>query len=172
MKKALQTLAVASLLVTACSRLNTLHQPAGLPVRYANAQCGLTISLPSNWRAFQVSVQQWQGETYLASSDRTVVIEHGPLITLRHPKWQPNAPYQHIPVLVFTRSQWDSLHQGKFWPSLYAGGFMEELWHNQRNVFAISSRYNTDDSVADWSEVAGIINCNRSAHAMAKLYPE
>ncbi len=91
------------------------------------------------------------------------------MITLRHPQWQASARYQDIPILVFTRAQWDALHQGKLWPSLFAGGIMDELWHNREYVFAISSRYNADDSVKDWREVANVVEQNCAAHKMARL---
>src|SRR5207249_7061859 len=34
------------------------------------------------------------------------------------------------------------------WPSLFAGGIMDEIWHNRKYVFAMSSRYN-------WGELNG-----------------
>ena len=49
---------------------------------------------------------------------------------------------------------------------------MDELWHNQKYVFAISSRYNADDSVKDWREVANIVEQNCAVHKMPRLYSE
>ena len=94
------------------------------------------------------------------------------MITLRHPQWQVGAPYQDIPILVFTCAQWDALHHGEFWPSLFAGGVMGELWHSQRFVFAMSSRYNAADEVRGWKEVAGIVEQNRPANNVPHLYAE
>ena len=54
----------------------------------------------------------------------------------------------------------------------FAGGVMDELWHNQGFVFAISSRYNAADEVSGWKEVAEIIEQNRAANKMPHLYPE
>ena len=94
------------------------------------------------------------------------------MITLRHPQWQADAPYQDIPILVFTRAQWDELHQGRLWPSIFAGGVMYELWHNQKYVFAISSRYNWEEDAKGWKEADDIIQTNCSVHTEPHLYPE
>ena len=159
-----------ALLASGC--VNAPRQPSGLPLRYHNARYDLTFFLAASWRGYSVLIQQWDGETYSPTADKTIVVGHGPMITLRHPQWQASAPYQDIPILVFTRAQWDALHHGKLWPSLYAGGIMEELWHNRKYVFAISSRYNADDSVNNWREVANVVEQNCAAHNMPRLYPE
>ena len=161
-----------ALLAAGCHSLKTASPPSGLPLRYQNAQYGLTFFLPASWRGYSVSIHQLQDERYSPAKDRQIIVGHTPMITLRHPQWQAGVPYQDIPILVFTRPQWDALHQGKLWPSLYAGGIMEELWHNRKYVFAISSRYNPDDSVNDWREVANVVGQNCAAHNMPRLYPE
>jgi hypothetical protein len=93
------------------------------------------------------------------------------MITLRHPRWQSDAPFQDIPIVVFTRAQWDALNHGKFWPSLFAGGVMDELWHNQSFVFAMSNRYNWGE-LEGAKEVAEIIEQNCAANKMGHLYSE
>jgi hypothetical protein len=143
-----------------------------LPIHYQNPEYDLTFLLPASWQGYSVLVQQWDGETYSTATDKTIVVGRGPMITLRHPRWQASAPYQDIPILVFTRSQWDALNHGNLWPSLFAGGTMYELWHSQRFVFAISSRYNAADEVSGWKEVAEIVEQNRAANKMSQLYPD
>ena len=49
---------------------------------------------------------------------------------------------------------------------------MDELWHNQRFVFAMSSRYNAYDAVREWKKVAEIVEQNCAANKMVHLYPE
>jgi hypothetical protein len=144
----------------------------GLPVRYLNERYDLTFCLPTGWRGYSVSVQQLEDVRYSLAEDRQVIVGHTPMITLRHPQWQARAPYQDIPILVFTRAQWDALHHGELWPSLFAGGVIMELWHSQRFVFAISSRYNAADEVRGWKEVAEIVEQNCAASKMPRLYPE
>lgn len=115
-----------------------------------------------------MSIEQWEGTTYSPALDKTIVVGHGRVITLRHPQWRANTLYQDIPILVFTRAQWDD----GIWPSLYAGGTMGELWHNQNYVFAMSSRYNADQQVKGWKEVNKIVEQNCNSNKMARLYPE
>jgi hypothetical protein len=154
-----------------CSTTASNH-PFGLPLRYHNAQNNFTFFLPASWRGYSALIQQWNGETYSPTADKLIVTGHGPIITFRHPQWQTNAPYQDLPVLVFTRAQWDLLHQGKLWPSLFAGGAMDELWHTQKFVFAMSSRYNAEDDVKGWKSAADIIKQNCAVNKMPHLYPE
>ena len=75
--------------------------------------------MPGSWSGYSVLVQQWheaQGRP-----------EHGPLILLRHPLWSAGDPYQDIPILVFTRGQWESDKAGEF--AIGAGGIEEEIGH-------------------------------------------
>jgi hypothetical protein len=147
-------------------------QPSGLPVCYQSARYDLTFYLPASWRGYSVSLQQLNDERYSRAEDKQIIVGHTPMITLRHPKWQASAPYQDIPILVFTGVQWDALHHGEFWPSLFAGGTMDELWHSQRFVFAMSSRYNAADEMRGWKEAGEIVDQNRAANKMPHLYPE
>jgi hypothetical protein len=159
MKKRLHISIVTALLASGCANAPT--HPSALSLCYDNKEFGLVVFLPAAWQGYSVLIQQWDSET-----------GHGPMITLRHPQWKASAPYQDIPILVFTRAQWDFLHQGKLWPSLYAGGVMNVLWHNQTSVFGISSRYNATDDVKGWNEVVEIVERNHAAHGMPPLYPE
>jgi hypothetical protein len=171
MKKLLNTSIITALLTTGCGSLNALNQPSGLPLRYHNAQYNLTLFLPASWRGYSVSVQQLEDEIYSPTEDKQILVGHTPMITLRHPQGQDSAPYQDVPILVFTRAQWDALHHGGLWPSFFAGGVMDELWHDQGFVFALSSRYNWGE-LTGAKEVADILEQNRVANKMPDLYPE
>ena len=137
---------------------------------YHNAKYDFTFSLPASWQGYSVLIQQWEGETYSSTLDKTVVTGHGPIIILRHPQWKEIEPYQDIPILVFTRSQWNSLNHGNLWPSLYAGGAIDEIGHSQKYVFVISSRYNWGELNSS-KEVAEIVNRYQEANAPT-LYPK
>jgi hypothetical protein len=163
---------IAALLATGCASMDVASQPSDLPLRYHNARYDLTFFLPTSWRGYSVSIQQVEDERYSTAEDRQIVVGHTPIITLRHPQWRADAPYQDIPILGFTRVQWDAVHRGELWPSLFAGGTMDELWHNERYVFAMSSRYNAADEVRGWKEVAAVVEQNRAANKMPHLYPE
>jgi hypothetical protein len=171
MKKLLQISVIVALLITGCSNLNTRNQPSGLPLRYHNAQYGFTFFLPASWRGYSTLTQQWDNERYMPATDKTIVVGHGTMITLRHPQWTASKPYQDISIFVFTRTQWDDLNHGKLWPSLSAGGVMDELWHNDGYVFGISSRYNWVDDLIGLREVTETVHRNLDAHEMPCLYP-
>lgn len=145
-----------------CSTSNS--QLTGLPIRYHNAQYGLTFYLPTDWRGYSVLTSQWAGESYIPEKDKVVISSRGPLITLRNPQWKSQRPYQDIPIYVFTRRQWDDIQAGKIGEPVGAGGIIYELWHNGKFVYGIHSRYNANDSVEGWNEAQDILNRNCAAH--------
>ncbi len=145
-------------------------QLSNLPVRYHNAQYALTFDLPDDWRAYSVLMSQWDGEKYSPGKDTEIVVAHGPIIILRNPQWKANAIYQDIPIYVFTHQQWNDINLGKYGSPVVAGGVIYELWHNNKYVFGIHSRYNANDSVPGWKEVENIVNQNCTAHPEPHLH--
>src|SRR5690242_122149 len=107
MKSPLQIAVFSGLLVTGCNTMDVAGHPPDLPLRYEDARYGLTFFLPATWRGYSAPVEQVQDEKYSAAEDKQIVVGHTPMIVLRHPQWQTSAPYQDIPILVFTRAQWD-----------------------------------------------------------------
>jgi hypothetical protein len=163
---------LGALILTACRSPNLTIHPAGLPVRYEKAAYGLTFFLAESWRGYSVSVQQLEDTTYSSADDEQIAVGHTPLVVIRRSQSETGVSYQEIPILAFTRAQWDAFHRGELWSSLYAGGTFDELWHNQKYVFAMSSRYNTAERLHGRKEVATIIEQNRAANNMTPLYPE
>ncbi len=147
----------------------TNNQLTSLPIRYDNAQYGFTFYLPVNWQGYSILTQQWEGETYLPEKDVDVVLARGPIIVLRNPQWKTDNLYQDIPVYIFTRQQWDYINLGKY-DAAGAGGLIYELWHNDKYVFGMHSRYNADDSVNGWKEIQDIVNQNCAAHPEPHLH--
>jgi hypothetical protein len=154
-------LAITTLL-NGCANLNGSAQPSELPVRYRDRRYHFSFFLPASWKGHSVLVQQWDGQTYLPSADKLVVTEHGPIMVIRHPQWHADDRYQDIPILVFTRGQWEAHQQGLF--SIGAGGIEEEIAHNSEYVFAISSRFNGDDSVKQSRETTDAVERNQEAN--------
>jgi hypothetical protein len=150
----------------------TPNSPPALPVWYHNAKFGLTFFLAASWQGYSVLMEQWESVTHSPTDGKRSVVGRGPMIILRHPQWKAGDIYQDIPILVFTRAQWDALNQGKLWPSLYAGGVIDELWHNRDYVFAMSSRYNAADEAKACKEVSDIVEQNRATNKMPPLYSE
>jgi hypothetical protein len=157
MKRFLYASAIIALLANGCGSPNIPHRPAGLPIRYHNKDYDFTCFLPANWRGYSVVTQQWNAATV----DQTTVW-HGPIIVLRHPQWKADDPCQDIPILVFTRSQWEDEKAGRF--TIGAGGLEEEIEHNQNYVFAVHTRFNWAE-FKGWLEAGKIVEKNRVAHA-------
>ncbi|MGH7952841.1 MAG: hypothetical protein ACREFE_13115 [Limisphaerales bacterium] len=172
MRRLLKVLIVTALLATGCRSTEVSSQPSDLPVRYYDSRYGLTLFLPNSWRGYSVSIQQVGDEIYSPTVDKPIIVAHTPLITLRHPHWQASLPYQDILIFIFTHSQWDSLNHGGLWPSYLAGGVMDELWHNDKYVFAMSNRTLYDTELKDEKEAEDIVKRNYSVHKMQHLYPE
>lgn len=131
---------------------NATNHLSDLPLRYHNAKYGFTFFMPASWKGYSVLMQQW--ESNLSSADYQTVIgmERGPMIVLRNPQWKASEPKQDIPIVVFTRSQWEleikeRIHIG-------AGGSVKEIAHNAKHVFAISTRF-------DWGELKGFEEVRR-----------
>lgn len=145
------------------------NHPAGLPIRYQNAEYDLAFYLPEDWKGYSVLRDEWEGITYRPEKDADVVLARGPLIILRSPLWKANDLYQDIPIYIFTRQQWDDDKSGEF-SAEGAGGVLEGLWHNDKYVYSMHSRYNVADDVNGQDEVRDIVRKNCAAHPEPHLH--
>jgi len=111
-------------------------------IEYQNDQYGFSFSLPESWKGYSIVTDKWNGtaQTDTGPTGDTTVMQ-GPLIFIRNPAWTAQKPYQDIPVMVFTLSQWDSLLRGTFLVSP-APGYPSRIGFNANYVFAIPQRYN------------------------------
>ena len=163
---------LAFVLSAGLSGCSTTHSHlSGLPVRYHNARYDFTFYLAQDWKGFSAVMDDWEGITYVPEKDKDVVLARGPIITLRNPRWKTNNLYQDIPIYIFTCRQWEDIHAGKYGAE-GAGGIISELWHNEKYVFAIHSRYNAADSVDSWQEAQDMVNQNYAAHPEPHLRDE
>ena len=154
---------VILLLASGCGNMGVTRHLSGLPLLYHNKHYGLAFCLPASWQGYSVLAEQWEGETYVLAKDELLITERGPIIVLRHPEWRDDRPSQDIPLLVFTRRQWQAMREGKF--SVGVGGVWEEVMHNSMYVFAISSRFNANDSLSGWQEATHLVERNRAGNA-------
>jgi hypothetical protein len=143
---------------------------AKLPIRYYNAEYGFVFYLPTDWQGHSVLTEQWQAGKYTDFTNQIAIVDHGPTLILRHPKWKASEPYQDIPIDVFTRNQWDKQRTNGF--ILRICGFEDEIEHNSHYVFAIYTRFNAEDnSVKAWKEVYDIVAHNQAINKPLYLDP-
>ncbi|MGB6689592.1 MAG: hypothetical protein WBE76_17290 [Terracidiphilus sp.] len=88
--------------------------------------------------------------------------EKGPAISIRHPKWTEDNPYEDIPILIFTRAQWRLVEKDELVVSAAPIG-PSELGRNSKYVFALPPRYNFDANTG-WQEVNELVE-HKSLHA-------
>jgi hypothetical protein len=167
MKKFFSACALAVLL-SGCESDNVPKRSAELPVRYHNAKYGLTFALPAGWRGYSLVMQEWVGRQSDNKTGEIIRTERGPEIVLRHPKWTASNPRQDIPIRVFTRAQWEDVHQEIVW--IDAGGTTDEICHNRNYVFGVHGRFNWGEATG-WEETSKIVDQNRAANG-PRLYPE
>src|ERR1700746_965488 len=86
----------------------------GPTIQYRNAKYGFCVSLPASWQGYSIVAGHWEGSSFNSSQGSQVVVQHGPLISIRHPLWTKENPRQDIPIMVFSRKQWDSLQKDGF----------------------------------------------------------
>ncbi len=84
------------------------------------------------------------------------MVESGPEIVIRHPQWSAETPRQDIPIMVFTRTQWEALGKETFHIGAAPVG-PTELGRNSRYVFALPARYNYE-YLFGYEEVESIID--------------
>jgi hypothetical protein len=125
------------------------------PITYTNNVYGFTFSLPADWQGYAIVTSTWNGngdETCPATGCPPVT---GPEVLIRNPQWTAANPWQNIPILVFTHSEWDAVASGTLITSA-APIPPSDLGENTNYVFALPARY--DYAYPNgWQEVESII---------------
>lgn len=108
---------------------------------YKNTEYGFQISLSDSWKGFKTVFDEWEGDSVNSAGGVDIGTEHGPMILVRHPKWTEKTPRQDIPVMIFTRAQWEDMTTEKF--HIGAGPVSPpEIGRNTKYIFALPARYN------------------------------
>lgn len=126
------------------------YRSQGDPITYKNTTYGFDFSLPANWQGYSVIEGSWNGTPL-----NNTVEQSGPKLLIRNPKWTAAAPYEDLPILVFTIPQWDAYITEDF--SVSAAPILaSELGRNNKYVFALPPRWDFDSSL-DYKEAQDII---------------
>lgn len=107
---------------------------------YKNSRYGFQFPLPASWEGYTIVEEKWEGLS-IGDPQGDKVVETGPMISIRHPKWTKENPRQDIPIMVFTLAQWTSLEKEGFHIGAAPIG-PKELGRNAKYVFALPARYN------------------------------
>lgn len=109
-------------------------------IEYNNQEYGFIFKLPLSWNNYSIIVDTWDGYS-LDPLKGDGIIERGPFILIRHPKWTSEVKRQDIPILVFSIIQWNNLEKEEFHIGAAPIG-PKELGRNSRYIFALPARYN------------------------------
>ncbi len=121
--------------------VNSPLVPAQAVITYTNAEYGFSFALPESWTGYTVISETWVGNPLGAGSG-----ESGPRLFIRHPKWTAEAPYEDLPILVFTTAQWEAYLAEEF--AVGAAPIQaSELGRNNQYVFALPARWDFDYSL-------------------------
>ena len=107
---------------------------------YNNSQYSFKFTLPKSWEGYTIVTDKWIG-TGLNGTGSGIVVETGPMVSIRPPQWTSQAPRQDIPIMIFTMAQWTKLQAEEF--SVGAAPIPpSEIGRNSNYVFALPARYN------------------------------
>lgn len=137
---------------TASSESSSTSANDSNSIVYKNIQYGFRFKLPASWKGYSIVTNQWEGIALTGGN----VVEKGPIISIRDPKWTAKTPRQDIPIMVFTLNQWKLLQQEVF----HIGAAPlnpSELGRNNYYVFALPARYNYSFP-AGYKEVESILS--------------
>ena len=110
-------------------------------VEYTDNDYNFNFPLPESWQSYTVVKTTWDGN--LIDSNPAQKIS-GPKILIRHPLWTTENPRQDIPIMIFTKDQWNLIEQEKLAVSAAPIG-PSELGNNSKYVFSL------DDDSANFS---------------------
>ncbi len=108
------------------------------PLVYRNTQYGFCFRLPADWKGYTIVTQQWRGT--LLSGNAQGPHEGGPQLLIRNPNWTEGDPWQDIPIMIFTPSQWKLVDSDDMAVSAAPIG-PAELGRNDKYVFALPPRW-------------------------------
>ncbi|MEI8130663.1 MAG: hypothetical protein WCG55_04140 [bacterium] len=121
--------------------LTEIVNPNEFPVVYTNTEFGFTYGLPLDWQGYSIVTNTWNGNPLNGG-----VQTSGPKLLIRNPRWTATAPYEDIPVLIFTISQWNSYQNGDL--AIGAAPIeATEITRNNTYVFALPPRWDFDYSL-------------------------
>ena len=103
---------------------------------YTNDKYGFEVTLLDSWKGYEVLTESWKG----TSLDGAPKQYQGPQIIIRNPKWSVSKPWQDIPIMVFTKDEWELVEAKNLSVNAAPIG-PNKLDENQEYVFALPPRW-------------------------------
>jgi hypothetical protein len=128
--------------------------PIATPIVYHNTQYGFCFLLPADWKGYTIVTEKWNGT--VLDTQKT---ESGPQLLIRNPKWTRDNPWQDIPIMVFTPSQWKLVAADNLAVSAAPIG-PAQLGSNKNYVFALPPRWIGFTDAQGQDEVQALMNQN------------
>jgi hypothetical protein len=113
-------------------------------ITYKNKKYRFSFTLPDTWKGYSIVVGEWDGAVFDEDGSGPVRFEKGPQLTIRHPRWTNDVPWQDIPIMVFTHAQWKFVEQQRIEVSAAPIG-PSEIGRNAEYVFGLPPRFNVTD---------------------------
>ena len=103
---------------------------------YQNEKYGFKINLLEPWRGYEIFEEFWKGVTLDYGSTKY----EGPKIVIRNPKWSESEIWQDIPILVFTKFEWQLIEDKNL--NIFAAPIVpSKLGENDKYVFSLPPRW-------------------------------
>lgn len=103
---------------------------------YRNDEYGFEVVLPETWQGYSVITESWDGRMLDGTSKKL----RGPKVVIRNPNWSGPLSWQDVPILVFTKDEWELIEATLLTVSAAPIG-PGKLGENEQYVFALPPRW-------------------------------
>jgi len=119
---------------------------------YQNDEYGFRLTFPETWQGYTVQNQTWEGRLV----DTGEIKYSGPEILFKNPQTTAQQNYQDIPIMIFTKEQWQLVLEETLAVSAAPIG-PAKVGENAKYVFATPPRWYGFTDAIGWQEAIDIV---------------
>lgn len=119
---------------------------------YQNDEYGFRLTFPETWQGYTVQNQTWEGRLV----DTGEIKYSGPEILFKNPQTTAQQNYQNIPIMIFTKEQWQLVLEETLAVSAAPIG-PAKVGENAKYVFATPPRWYGFTDAIGWQEAIDIV---------------